>query len=157
MTSPATYKTPKFYTQKLDDIRSSFKVVLSELVNLNSTSTQPIIDTANANADLIQDHLFQLENEVSVAYNGATDISNTYTEDIKSSMTLESVLNKKIQALENSNSGAAGMRKNMTDTYKLQYASNFFLFFGLLLGIYLLFIVFAKDIVNGSVSIAPTM
>jgi uncharacterized protein YllA (UPF0747 family) len=157
MSSSTTYTTPDTYTRTLDDIMSSTKVVLNNLSTPADTSSSTIIDTAKKNSVLIQDQLQQLEKEVDAAYKGATTISAKKTEEIDDAMTAESDLNKKIHALENSNSGAAGIRKNMTDTYKLQYASNFFLFIGLLLGIYLLYIVFGKDIVSGSVSIAPTM
>ena len=42
-------------------------------------------------------------------------------------------------------SGAAGARKVLTDTYKLQYASNFFMVLGIIISMVMLYRVFSPS------------
>ena len=62
---------------------------------------------------------------------------------------------EKIDAMRNSATGSAGLRKHLTDSYKLQYASNFFMILGIIMASIILYIVFAKKIITGEVSIQP--
>ena len=62
---------------------------------------------------------------------------------------------EKIRAMETSMTGSAGLRKNMTDSYKLQYSSNFFMILGIIMASIMIYIIFAKKIISGELSIQP--
>ena len=79
-----------------------------------------------------------------------------YVEAIQEEKQIEKMYKEKIYAMENSMTGSAGLRKNMTDSYKLQYSSNFFILLGIIMASIMIYIVFAKKIISGEVSIQPT-
>lgn len=151
------YKPALFYRQKKYDIEQTFNVVLRDIVNtyiaykLNPLWS-PYQDRYNRELQKVhqtQANIFGLSNDVDSAIAAIDEEINKYIQEINEQKKLEEKLQGYLKGLEEDNPGAAGLRKGMTDTYKIQYASNFFLLLGILLGAYILIYIFGKSIMNG--------
>lgn len=154
---------PAVYKQKIADIKSTFSVKLNPIVNaymntkLNPdvTEYQTSYDTALSGIHDVQSRLFELKNEITNELDIITDKNKQYVQAIDIQKNIETNINNNIKSLNDVKSGSAGLRKNMTDTYKLQYASNFFMIIGLIITAFVIYYVFGKDIISGKVSISP--
>jgi len=154
---------PDVYKQKIADIKSTFSVKLNPIVNaymntkLNPdvTEYQTSYDTALSGIHDVQSRLFELKNEITNELDIITDKNKQYVQAIDIQKNIETNINNNIKSLNDVKSGSAGLRKNMTDTYKLQYASNFFMIIGLIITAFVIYYVFGKDIISGKVSISP--
>lgn len=155
--------SPDVYKQKIADVKSTFSVKLDPVVNAymntklnpNITEYQTTYDTVLNGIHETQSKMFELKNEISTALEVVTAKNEEYVRTIEQEKRVETNINNKINSLNNVRSGSAGLRKNMTDTYKLQYASNFFMIIGLIITTIVIYFVFGKDIISGQVSISP--
>ena len=158
-------KTAEYYRQQLKDIESTFSATLSNVVNAyvntklnpNTTEYQTTYDNILQNIHSVQSKLFELKNEVKREHEKIGEHTEERVRIIKIEKRVENEIENKIQVLEEGNPGATGLRKNLTDTYKIQYSHNFFTIIGLILGFYLLFHMFGKRVFSGEVSIDPTL
>ena len=151
------YKPALFYRQKAYDIEQTFVVVLSNIVSAYiAHKLNPIWGPYEVryNRELQKVHktqadIFSLSNDVDSAIAAIDEEIDKYIREINEQKKIEEKLNGYLKGLEEDNPGAAGLRKGMTDTYKIQYASNFFLILGILFGAYILIYIFGKGIMNG--------
>jgi hypothetical protein len=90
----------------------------------------------NAKSDM-----FELQNEVEVMSGEYREKVALLSSEVKSDRIKEDDIVKEFEQAEDS--GAAGARKGLTDTYKLQYASNLFMFLGIILAMIVLYKVFS--------------
>lgn len=154
---------PYVYRQKRTDIQSTFNVKLSPIVdaymntklNPNITEYQTRYESVLDNIHGVQSKLFELKNDITNELGTISDRNQKYVDAIDEQELIEYELKEKLRAIDAANSGSGGLRKNMTDSYKLQYASNFFLIIGIIMTCTVIYFVFAKDIINNKVSILP--
>lgn len=142
---------PDEYRFKINDLGGQFSVKMDGIVDayintkLNPTNTEyrTIYDGKMTSINAIQSSLFEIENKVSTASENARTEIQTITTEIEENKARETSLKGRVNGLAEIDSGAAGARKVMTDLYKLQYASNFFLLIGIILGAIVIFKMFA--------------
>jgi hypothetical protein len=144
-----TIHEASYYTDKLKNLAASFKVQTAKLADAyvshklfptnteyENMYTRMLVGVNKAKADM-----FELQNEVEVMSAEYREKIDILSNDIQSDRTRENDIVKDFEQAEDS--GAAGARKGLTDTYKLQYASNFFMFLGIILAMVILFKVFS--------------
>lgn len=154
---------PDVYRQQIKDVKSTFSVKLSPIVdaymntklNPNITEYQTTYDTVLDNVHSVQSKIFEIKNEIKQQLDMDEDKNQIYIDAINEQKIIEQETKEKLRAIDNANSGSGGLRKNMTDTYKLQYASNFFLIIGIVIVSFAIYFVFAKDIINNKISLLP--
>jgi|SaaInlV_200m_DNA_5_1039737.scaffolds.fasta_scaffold27873_1 hypothetical protein len=158
-TSPASLR------QRVKDIQSTFSPktahIVNDYVNMKLNPTVGVYQTTYDNRlrgiHGVQSNLFETNTDIN---NDRSEIGKRleqYVEAINDEKEIEKEYKQKIDALAKAGSGSAGLRKNMTDSYKLQYASNFFMGLGILMASIMLYVIFAKKIISGEVSIQPTL
>ena len=135
--------------------------IVNDYVNMKLNPTVGVYQTTYDNRlrgiHGVQSNLFETNTDIN---NDRSEIGKRleqYVEAINDEKEIEKEYKQKIDALAKAGSGSAGLRKNMTDSYKLQYASNFFMGLGILMASLMLYIIFAKKIISGEVSIQPTL
>jgi hypothetical protein len=151
------FKPALFYRQKVYNVEQTFGRVLFAITNAYiAHKLNPIWGPYETryNRALQEIHktradIYEIENEVDNATSKIDETINTYIKNINEQKEIETRLTNLIKGLEQDDPGAAGLRKGMTDTYKIQYVSNFFLVLGILLGIYILFYIFGKGLMSG--------
>jgi hypothetical protein len=155
---------PKTLRQKIEDIKSKFGVKLQDIeLSYTNMKMNPNIGVYKTTYDNrlrgihgVQSELFEENNQINKERNDLGKRVEQYVEAIQEEKQIEKMYKEKIYAMENSMTGSAGLRKNMTDSYKLQYSSNFFILLGIIMASIMIYIVFAKKIISGEVSIQPT-
>lgn len=156
---------PESLRQKVKDIQSKFSRKLYQIENdYVNAKMNPYVSSYENTYDRrlrgvhgIQTELFEENTEITKNQNEIGKRLEQYVQVINNEKVIEEDYKKKIEAVERLGTGSAGLRKNMTDSYKLQYASNFFLILGLIMGSIMIYIVFAKKIISGEVSIQPSI
>ena len=159
------HPTPAALRQKVQDIKSKFSPKIADIENhyvnskMNPTISmyQTMYDTRLHGIHGVQSSLFETSTEIGTDRDEIGKRLEQYVDAINDEKVIEEQYTKKIDALASTGTGSAGLRKNMTDNYKLQYASNFFMGMGLIMGAIMIYIVFAKKIISGEVSIQPTL
>jgi hypothetical protein len=154
---------PKVLRQQVEDIKSKFGVKLGGIdlyytnmkMNPNISSYQTTYDNRLRGIHGIQSDLFEESNQINKERNDIGRRLEQYVEAIQEEKEIEKMYQEKIHAMETSMTGSAGLRKNMTDSYKLQYSSNFFMILGIIIASIMIYIIFAKKIISGEVSIQP--
>jgi hypothetical protein len=132
-----TVHEASYYTNKLKELAASFKVQTAKLsAAYENVYTRMLAGVNKAKADA-----FELQNEVEVMSSEYRERVALLSSEIQTDRTRESNIVKEFEQAEDS--GAAGARKGLTDTYKLQYASNFFMFLGIILALVILYKVFS--------------
>jgi hypothetical protein len=156
----ATVREASYYTDKLKGLSASFKVQTSKLSDAyvnhklfpTNTEYENVYTRMLAGVNKAKADMFELQNEVEVMSSEYREKNDILSTEIQSDRTRESDIVKDFEQAEDS--GAAGARKVLTDTYKLQYASNFFMFLGIILAMVVLFKVFSPGATAPDVSAA---
>lgn len=149
-----------YYTDKLKALTASFKLQTSKLADAyvnhklfpTNTEYENVYKRMLAGVNKAKSDMFELQNEVesmSAEYHERVDALST---EIQSDRTRENDIVKDFEQAEDS--GAAGARKVLTDTYKLQYASNFFMGLGIIMAILILFWIFSPGSTSPMESVA---
>lgn len=154
---------PAVLRQRLKDIVDKFSHKLSNIenyyinmkMNPNIGSYRREYDTRLRRIHRTQSDLFEEHHKINKERNDIAARLQQYVDAIQEEKKTEEMYKKKIEYINQVGTGSAGLRKNMTDTYKLQYASNFFMILGIILSSIIIYIVFAKKIISGEVSIQP--
>lgn len=154
---------PKSLKQRVDDIYSKFSRKLYQIeldyvntkMNPNISMFQTLYDKKLRGVHGIQSDLFEESKHIDKEQTNLGKRHEQYVQVIQEEKEIEKMYQEKIDAMRNSATGSAGLRKNLTDSYKLQYASNFFMILGIIMASIILYIVFAKKIITGEVSIQP--
>ena len=149
-----TVHEASYYTNKLNGLVASFKVQTSKLSNAyvnhklfpTNTEYENVYMRMIAGVNKVKSDMFELQNEVEVMSGEFREKIAIFSSEIKAERIREDDIVKDFEQAEDS--GAAGARKVLTDTYKLQYASNFFMFLGIILALVILYKVFS----HGSIS-----
>lgn len=144
-----TIREASYYTDKLARLVASFKVQTSKLADAyvnhklfpTNTEYENVYTRMLAGVNKAKADMFELQNEVEVMSGEYRERVDILSGEIQSDRTRESDIVKDFEQAEDS--GAAGARKVLTDTYKLQYASNFFMFLGIILAMAVLYKVFS--------------
>lgn len=144
-----TIHEASYYTNKLKNLAASFKVQTTKLAAAyvnhklfpTNTEYENVYTRMLAGVNKAKADMFELQNEVEVMSGEYRKRVDILSEEIQSDRTRESDIVKDFEQAEDS--GAAGARKVLTDTYKLQYASNFFMFLGIILAMVVLYKVFS--------------
>ncbi len=144
-----TIHEASYYTDKLTSLAASFKVQTAKLASAyvnhklfpTNTEYEYVYTRMIAGVNKAKADMFELQNEVEVMSAEYRERIDILSGEIQSDRTRESDIVKDFEQAEDS--GAAGARKVLTDTYKLQYASNFFMFLGIILAIAVLYKVFS--------------
>jgi len=144
-----TVHEASYYTNKLKELAASFKVQTAKLsaayVNHKlfptNTEYENVYTRMLAGVNKAKADAFELQNEVEVMSSEYRERVALLSSEIQTDRTRESDIVKEFEQAEDS--GAAGARKGLTDTYKLQYASNFFMFLGIILALVILYKVFS--------------
>lgn len=154
---------PKSLKQRVNDIYSKFSRKLYQIefdyvntkMNPNISMFQTLYDKKLRGVHGIQSDLFEENKHITKEQTDLGKRHEQYVQVIQEEKEIEKMYQEKIDAMRNSSTGSAGLRKNLTDSYKLQYASNFFMILGIIMASIILYIVFAKKIITGEVSIQP--
>ncbi len=145
-----TIHEASYYTDKLTNLAASFKVQTAKLADAyvnhklfpTNTEYENVYTRMLAGVNKAKADMFELQNEVEVMSSEYRERISLLSSEIKSDRTKEDDIVKDFEQAEDS--GAAGARKVLTDTYKLQYASNFFMFLGIILALVILYKVFSS-------------
>lgn len=154
---------PKVLRQRIKDIKSKFGVKLQGIddyyvnmkMNPNITMYRTSYDNRLRGIHNIQSELFEENNKINKERADIDKRLKQYIDAIEKEKKIEKIYKEKIAAMTKAVSGSAGLRKNMTDSYKLQYASNFFMVLGIIITSIIIYIIFVKEIISGEVSIQP--
>lgn len=144
-----TIHEASYYTDKLDALSASFKLLTAKLSDAyvnhklfpTNTEYENVYNRMLGGVNKAKSDMFELQNEIenmSADYREKIEVIST---EIQEDRTRETNLVKDFEQAEDS--GAAGARKVLTDTYKLQYASNFFMVLGIIIAIIILYWVFS--------------
>ena len=157
-----TVHEASYYSDKLNGLLASFKTQTAKLSNAyvnhklfpTNTEYENVYNRMLSGVNRAKSDMFELQNEVE-------SMSATYRErlevlsgEIKTDRTKESNIVKEFEQAEDS--GAAGARKVLTDTYKLQYASNFFMVLGIIISMVVLYRVFSSS-ASASATTVPSL
>jgi len=144
-----TIHEASYYTDKLKNLAASFKVQTSKLSDAyvnhklfpTNTEYENVYTRMLAGVNKAKADAFELQNEVEVMSDEYREKVALLSSEVKLDRIKEDDIVKEFEQAEDS--GAAGARKGLTDTYKLQYASNFFMFLGIILAMVVLYKVFS--------------
>ena len=144
-----TIHEASYYTDKLATLAASFKVQTSKLSDAyvshklfpTNTEYENVYTRMLAGVNKAKSDMFELQNEVEVMSGEYREKVALLSSKVKLDRIKEDDIVKEFEQAEDS--GAAGAHKGLTDTYKLQYASNFFMFLGIILAMVVLFKVFS--------------
>jgi hypothetical protein len=148
-TTASTVHEASYYTDKLEALSSSFKLQTSKISDAyvnhklfpTNTEYENVYNRMLAGVNNAKSSMFELQNEVEVMSAEYRERVDVLSSDIQSDRTRENNIVKEFEQAEDS--GAAGARKVLTDTYKLQYASNFFMSLGIIMAILILYWIFS--------------
>ena len=138
-----------YYTDKLKELVAGFNLLTTKLSDAyvnhklfpTNTEYENVYNRMLAGVNSAKSSMFELQNEIelmSADYREKIDVLST---EIQTERTREDDIVNDFEQAEDS--GAAGARKVLTDTYKLQYASNFFMCLGIIMAILILYWVFS--------------
>lgn len=138
-----------YYTDKLNDLVAKFNLQTKKLSNAyvnhklfpSNTEYENVYNRMLSGVNTAKSNMFELQNEVEVMSTEYREQIEGISREIQSDRTREDDLVKGFEQAEDS--GAAGARKGLTDTYKLQYASNFFMVLGIIMAFLILYWVFS--------------
>ena len=139
------------YVARVTELSGQFSTKIGTLAStyvnhkLFPTNTEyQNVHTRNLSAvNKIKSDLFELQNEVDGATEVVRDSNNALSDNIKAERTLEDDVIHDFERAEDG--GSAGARKVLTDMYKLQYASNFFMVVGVLLVMFAMSFIFSQS------------
>jgi hypothetical protein len=137
------------YSDRLREVVSSFEIFISKLSDAyvnhklfpTNTEYENVYNRLLSNITIAKSNMFELQNEIEVKTADYREKVAILSSNIKEDRHHEDNLVKDFEQAEDS--GAAGARKILTDTYKLQYASNFFMVLGICIGLVILYKVFS--------------
>ena len=138
-----------YYTDKLNALVAKFKLLTAKLSDAyvnhklfpTNTEYENVYNRMLNGVQKAKSDMFELQNEVEVMSTEYREKIDVLSEEIQTERTREDDLVKDFEQAEDS--GAAGARKVLTDTYKLQYASNFFMILGIIMAMCILYWVFS--------------
>ena len=145
----ATVAVTSYYTDKVAELDGQFNTKIASLsaayVNTklfpDNTEYQNVYTRNLSAINTIKSNMFELQNEVEGSVENYRDKNNILSVKIKKERTRENGIVHDFEQAEDS--GAAGARKVLTDMYKLQYASNFFMVLGIVVALIIMFKMFA--------------
>lgn len=148
-TTAETVHEASYYTDKLNSLVASFKLQTAKLSSAyvnhklfpTNTEYENVYTRMLAGVNKAKSDMFELQNEIEVMSADYREKLEVLSTEIQSDRTRESDIVKDFEQAEDS--GAAGARKVLTDTYKLQYASNFFMVLGIIMAITILYWIFS--------------
>jgi len=138
-----------YYTNKLNELVASFNLLTKNLSDAyvnhklfpTNTEYENVYNRMLSGVNRAKSNIFELQNEVEVMSADYRERIDALSTEIQTERTREDEIVKDFEQAEDS--GAAGARKVLTDTYKLQYASNFFMVLGIIMAILILYWVFS--------------
>jgi len=138
-----------YYTNKLDELVAGFNLLTKNLSDAyvnhklfpTNTEYENVYNRMLGGVNGAKSSMFELQNEVEVMSADYREKIDALSGEIQSERTREDEIVKDFEQAEDS--GAAGARKVLTDTYKLQYASNFFMVLGIIMAMCILYWVFS--------------
>ena len=136
-----TVPAASYYTDKAIELSAQFNTQIARLsdayVNTklfpDNTEYQNVYTRTLSGINLTKSKMFELQNEVEVSAKDYRKKNDILSSDIEEVRTQEDGVVRDFEQAEES--GAAGARKVLTDTYKLQYASNFFMMLGIVIAL----------------------
>lgn len=138
-----------YYTDKLNELVAGFNLLTKKLSDAyvnhklfpTNTEYENVYNRILSGVHGAKSSMFELQNEVEVMSADYREKIDALSTDIQIDRTREDEIVKDFEQAEDS--GAAGARKVLTDRYKLQYASNFFMILGIIMAICILYWVFS--------------
>ena len=145
----ATLAVTSYYADKVKELDGQFKTKIASLsaayVNTklfpDNTEYQNVYTRNLSAINTIKSNMFELQNEVEGSTETYRDKNNILSVKINKERTREDGIVRDFEQAEES--GAAGARKVLTDMYKLQYASNFFMVLGIVIALIIMFKMFS--------------
>ena len=147
--SQTTYQSPQAANEHAQSAQTTFPNeaarYVARVTELSGQFTEyQNVHTRNLSAvNKIKSDMFELQNEVDGATEVVRDSNNALSDNIKAERTLEDDVIHDFERAEDG--GSAGARKVLTDMYKLQYASNFFMVVGVLLVMFAMSFIFSQS------------
>lgn len=139
------------YSNKLKELVSKFELQTSKLSDAyvnhklfpTNTEYENVYNTLLNGVRQAKSDMFELQNEIESRNREYREEIEILSSNIKEDRERETRLVKDFENADDS--GAAGARKVLTDRYKLQYASNFFMVIGICIALIILYKVFTPN------------
>jgi hypothetical protein len=139
------------YSNKLKELVSKFELQTSKLSDAyvnhklfpTNTEYENVYNTILNGVRQAKSDMFELQNEIESRNREYREEIEILSSNIKEDRERETRLVKDFENADDS--GAAGARKVLTDRYKLQYASNFFMVIGICIALFVLYKVFTPN------------
>jgi hypothetical protein len=146
-----TIQPVEYYKNTLDKYDGQFSTTINTLSSAyvnktlfpDNTEYQNVYNKKIKQVKKLETDLFVLQNELENAVDNDRNIGDKIKKNIDKAENKENELTNVFNIAEES--GAAGAQKVLTDTYKLQYASNFFMVLGIIISVFTLFMLFKPE------------